>query len=87
MSTKVRYPGVDILVESIQGFVMTFEGFETTYSNTPSGACVFAYVRRGVAKLPVLVLMHGYAQNALKFKNFVKEIPPQWPLLIPDLPG
>lgn len=66
---------------------MTFEGFETTYSNTPSGACVFAYVRRGDAKLPVLVLMHGYAQNALKFKKFVKEIPPQWPLLVPDLPG
>lgn len=66
---------------------MTFDGFETTYTDTPSGARVFAYVRKGDSKLPVLVLLHGYPQNALKYKEFVKEIPTQWPLLVPDLPG
>lgn len=66
---------------------MAFEGFETTYTDTPSGARVFAYVRKGDSMLPVLVLLHGYPQNALKYKEFVKEIPPQWPLLVPDLPG
>lgn len=66
---------------------MAFEGFQETYTDTPSGARVFAYLRKGDDKLPVLVLLHGYPQNSLLFKKFVKEIPAQWPLLVPDLPG
>ncbi|KAI5120486.1 hypothetical protein M0805_006506 [Coniferiporia weirii] len=67
-----------------------FPGFTTAYTDCPSGARVFAYYRSGAdtdAALPVLVLLHGYPQNALKYKHFVREVPPHWRVLVPDLPG
>lgn len=66
---------------------MLFEGLETTYTETRSGAHIFAHVKKTDSELPVLVLLHGFPQNSLIFKEFVKEIPPQWPFLVPDLPG
>ena len=67
-----------------------FEGFETTYTNCPSGARVFSYTKKNDASdssLPVLVLLHGYPQNSLMFKHFVNEVPSKWRVLVPDLPG
>ena len=66
------------------------EGFESAYTDCPSGGRIFAFIRRGGAEngaLPVLVLLHGYPQNSLMYKHFVDEIPGEWPLLVPDLPG
>jgi len=66
-------------------------GFETAYTDCPSGARVFSYYRfnksNSASQLPLLVLLHGYPQNNLMWKNFVQEIPKQWDVLVPDLPG
>lgn len=67
---------------------MAFPGFDQVYVDCPSGARVFTYRKAGTdAKLPVLVLIHGYPQNSLKYKEFVKEIPSEYTILVPDLPG
>ncbi|KDQ19788.1 hypothetical protein BOTBODRAFT_27214 [Botryobasidium botryosum FD-172 SS1] len=38
-------------------------------------------------QLPLLVLLHGYPQNSSMYLDFVSQIPPEWDILIPDLPG
>ena len=70
---------------------MSFQGFQTSQTECPSGAKIFAYhrlVQSGQqSTLPVIVLLHGYPQNSLMFKKFVDEIPPNWSVIVPDLPG
>ena len=77
----------------------TFEeaGFGSSVISVPSGAEVFAYARRsptsesarvqGLPELPVLVLLHGYPQNSSMWKDFIVQLPHEFDILIPDLPG
>lgn len=65
-----------------------FDGFSTVYTDVPSGARIFAYIRTaGDANLPVLVLLHGFPQNSLMWKHFVDLLPKNWRVFAPDLPG
>ncbi|TDL24946.1 alpha/beta-hydrolase [Rickenella mellea] len=70
---------------------MAFEGFQSGNTECPSGAVVFSYRRfdstAAAKSRPLLVLLHGYPQNSLMWKDFVNEIPDEWEVLIPDLPG
>lgn len=70
--------------------VSALESLEAVYTDCPSGARIFSYCRRGRGlneALPILVLLHGYPQNNLMYKQFVNEVPGRWRLLVPDLPG
>ena len=83
-------PGQEVDIDESQ--YGPYPGFETAYTDCPSGARVFSYRRDGElartdSTLPVLVLLHGYPQNSLMYKQFIDEIPRKWRLLIPDLPG
>ncbi|KAF8517594.1 alpha/beta-hydrolase [Hysterangium stoloniferum] len=67
-------------------------GFVEQITPVSSGAHIFSYFRRSpaVAKgtnLPVLVLLHGFPQNSLMWKTFVEEIPGEYSVFVPDLPG
>ena len=73
---------------------MPFDGFRERHFACPSGATVFLYERAGSGSpikskqtLPILLLLHGYPQNHLMWKEYVKEIPDKWPVLVIDLPG
>lgn len=64
------------------------EGFEPLYTDVQSGARIFSYVRTaGDAELPILILLHGFPQNALLWKHFVDLLPKSWRIIVPDLPG
>ncbi|KAL5532825.1 hypothetical protein ACEPAF_4599 [Sanghuangporus sanghuang] len=68
----------------------SFKEYESTHTDCPSGARIFSYhkeYQETDSSLPVLVLLHGYPQNNLLFKDFVDEIPKKWRVLVPDLPG
>ena len=65
------------------------EDYRSTYTDCPSGARVFSYYKLNEdtdSSIPVIVLLHGYPQNSLMYKNFVNEIPKKWRVLVPDLP-
>ncbi|KLO19231.1 alpha/beta-hydrolase [Schizopora paradoxa] len=72
---------------------MSFQGFQSSHTDCPSGAKIFAYHRltsvpqQNAATKPVIVLLHGYPQNSLMYKKFVDEIPSNWDVIVPDLPG
>lgn len=67
---------------------MTFEGFTRYTTSVSSGACIFGYYRSGQdASKPILILLHGYPQNHLMWSNFVAEIPVDFGIYVPDLPG
>ncbi|KAG8743984.1 hypothetical protein FRC10_011058 [Ceratobasidium sp. 414] len=65
-----------------------FTGHKTTVS---SGASVYCQYRRSsnpeATSRPLLLLIHGYPQNHLMWKEFVKGLPDDFNVLIPDLPG
>ena len=63
-------------------------GFDPVYTDVQSGARIFSYVRTsGDTGLPVLILLHGFPQNALLWKHFVDLLPTTWRIIVPDLPG
>lgn len=71
-------------------FLSALESCETVYTDCPSGCRLFSFIRHDEGEngiMPVLVLLHGFPQNSLMYKNFIGEIPEKWHLLIPDLPG
>lgn len=69
---------------------MVFDGYSIVHTDTPSGANVFSYLKNATPSTPirpVLVLLHGYPQNNLMWKEFVKNLPSELDVLVPDLPG
>ncbi|KZV96179.1 alpha/beta-hydrolase [Exidia glandulosa HHB12029] len=48
---------------------------------------MYCKYRLGNSKLPVLALLHGFPQNHTMWDSFMKHLPHEWPLLVPDLPG
>ncbi|KAG9095527.1 hypothetical protein FS749_010297 [Ceratobasidium sp. UAMH 11750] len=67
------------------------QGFTEHKTTVSSGASVYCQYRRSAsseaASRPLLLLIHGYPQNHLMWKEFVKELPDDFDILIPDLPG
>ncbi|KIJ23954.1 hypothetical protein M422DRAFT_237589, partial [Sphaerobolus stellatus SS14] len=79
---------------------MAFASFKQDFTTVTSGAKIHSYFRparnavlptpgteQSQAQLPTILLLHGFPQNALMWKDFVHEIPDEYPVLIPDLPG
>ncbi|QRW16413.1 alpha/beta hydrolase family protein [Rhizoctonia solani] len=58
---------------------------------TRSGATVYCKYRSSsnpdAARRPILLLLHGYPQNHLMWNEFVKGLPDDFHLVVPDLPG
>ncbi|KAF8584075.1 alpha/beta-hydrolase [Ramaria rubella] len=70
---------------------MAFSGFTLKLTPVSSGAHISSYHRlpsttQGKPR-PILVLLHGYPQNNLMWKDFVNEIPAEFPVFVPDLPS
>ncbi|KEP55379.1 alpha/beta hydrolase [Rhizoctonia solani 123E] len=67
------------------------DDFEEFTWNTRSGASVYCKYRISpspeAARRPTLLLIHGYPQNHLMWKEFVKGLPDDFHLVAPDLPG
>lgn len=67
---------------------MVFESFTHHLTSVSSNATISGYYRSGKdAGKPILVLLHGYPQNNLMWSSFVTEIPEDFGIYIPDLPG
>ena len=70
-----------------------FAGFASGHQQTTSGADVY-YLHRvqdieatPYARKPLLILLHGFPQNNLMWKNSVQHLPSDWNVMIFDLPG
>jgi len=70
---------------------VAFASFTHQITQVSSGAHISSQYRRSsharADTLPILVLLHGYPQNNLMWKNFVEEVPPEWSIFVPDLPS
>lgn len=69
---------------------MGFSTFTQHMTPVSSGAHISSYFRhsshvRGDSH-PVIILLHGYPQNNLMWKNFVDELPVEFSVFAPDLP-
>jgi len=67
---------------------MPFENLSHNLTLVSSGAEISSYARHvpGSSR-PILVLLHGYPQNNLMWKDFIGEVPEEYPIFVPDLPG
>lgn len=67
------------------------DGFQECIWKTLSGASIYSRYRPShnaeATRRPLLVLLHGYPQNHMMWKEFVKGLPGDFDLVIPDLPG
>lgn len=67
------------------------DGFEASTATVSSGAKIFAQYRASsnpeAAGRPLLLLIHGYPQNHTMWNGFVKGLPDDFNIMIPDLPG
>ncbi|CAE6539569.1 unnamed protein product [Rhizoctonia solani] len=65
--------------------------FEEFTWDTRSGASVYCKYKLSsspeATRRPVLLLIHGYPQNHLMWKDFVKGLPDEFHLVVPDLPS
>lgn len=70
---------------------MGFLAFTQHMTPVSSGAQISSYFRRSARvhhgdSCPLIILLHGYPQNNLMWKEFVDEIPVEYPIFVPDLP-
>ncbi|GJJ12321.1 hypothetical protein Clacol_006562 [Clathrus columnatus] len=64
------------------------EGFTEHLTHVSSEATIAGYYRPGQDPTkPVLILLHGYPQNSLMWTSFVTEVPSEFSIYVPDLPG
>ncbi|KAG9096811.1 hypothetical protein FRC06_008293 [Ceratobasidium sp. 370] len=67
------------------------QGFTEHTTTVSSGASIYCQYRRSsdpeAVGRPLLVLIHGYPQNHLMWEEFVKGLPDDFAIVIPDLPG
>ncbi|KIJ43491.1 hypothetical protein M422DRAFT_208618 [Sphaerobolus stellatus SS14] len=67
---------------------MAFADLKQDLTSVTSGAKINTYYRPAPTPgKPTILLLHGYPQNALMWKDFVHEIPEEYPVLVADLPG
>ncbi|KZT32286.1 alpha/beta-hydrolase [Sistotremastrum suecicum HHB10207 ss-3] len=73
---------------------MSFAAFTQNLTPVTSGAQIFSYYRAGLRKdaaaaadRPLIILIHGYPQTHLMWRDFVHLLPTEWDLFIADLPG
>ncbi|KZT39236.1 alpha/beta-hydrolase [Sistotremastrum suecicum HHB10207 ss-3] len=71
---------------------MSFAAFTQNLTPVSSGAQIFSYYRSGTPKnvasgRPLIILLHGYPQTHLMWRDLVHLLSPDWDLFIPDLPG
>ena len=69
-----------------------FQGFTHNLSPVSSGAQISSWFRPGTPEnvasaRPLIILLHGYPQNNLMWKDFVNYLPADYDVLVPDLPG
>ncbi|CAE6412189.1 unnamed protein product [Rhizoctonia solani] len=67
------------------------DDFQEFTWDTRSGASVYCRYRLSsnpdAARRPILLLLHGYPQNHLMWKEFIRGLPDDFHLVVPDLPG